>query len=136
MNISHTPEPNAQAPTAGDVLLLDSLIGVTIFDLNGLPQEYYGTVDGDDTRWIQIVFQAMGLQLLLGTAFQVSGFRHAIIHDASHPVAVFKLRTCCVAFLINPANFHDVTAWLVAQIDNVNLSDLLADQRFSVVVKS
>jgi hypothetical protein len=38
--------------------MLENIVGVAIFDFNGLPQEYFITADNESTSWVQLVFQA------------------------------------------------------------------------------
>jgi hypothetical protein len=135
MNIPHMPKPNSQSPSAAGTFCLDSVIGVTIFDLNGLPKEYYGTPENDDTSWIQVVFQALGLEMLFESAFQFGKLQYSIIHDTPNPAVVFKMRTYCVAFLLSPINFRDVAERLATQIDQFHPGMPAADPRFSTVVR-
>ncbi|MEB3211205.1 MAG: hypothetical protein VKL39_07615 [Leptolyngbyaceae bacterium] len=135
VNIQNVPNLKHQTASEGKSFSLDSVLGVTIFDLNGLPKEYYGTVENDDTSWIQVVFQTLGLELLFESAFQLGHFQYSIIHDTPNPAIVFKLRTYCVAFLLSPVNFRDVADRIAAQINHFDPSLPISDPRFSVVVK-
>jgi len=123
-------------PSEARSFCLDSIVGITIFDLNGFPKTYYGTVDNDDTDWIQGVFQALGLELLIESAFQFGKFQCSIVYDMPNPAVVFRLHTCCVAFLLGPMNYRDVAERIATQIDQFDPNLPATDPRFSVVVSS
>ncbi|NJL42104.1 MAG: hypothetical protein HC899_39840 [Leptolyngbyaceae cyanobacterium SM1_4_3] len=48
----------------------DRVLGAAIFDLSGLPKDYYISAESADISWVQTIFQALGLQGLLTTSFQ------------------------------------------------------------------
>jgi hypothetical protein len=57
---------------------VDTILGVALFDNDGLPQEYFITSTHRDTTWIQIVFQSLGLQSLLTASFRFAPLQHAV----------------------------------------------------------
>jgi hypothetical protein len=54
--------------------------GAGIFDLSGLPKEYFTTAESTDSDWVQTVFQELGLQALLLSVCQLEDFRYARIY--------------------------------------------------------
>ncbi len=92
------PHPAASTTTLSPI---DVLLGAAIFDLNGLPKEYFMARDRDDARWVQTVFQALGLQSLLASSLQLEGFRHVIIHGSDGHAIVVRQKNCYAALLLS-----------------------------------
>ena len=58
---------------------ITDILGVAIFDTNGLPREYFVTEEDPSTRWVQLVFQALGLRSLLASSLTLEGFQQVTI---------------------------------------------------------
>jgi hypothetical protein len=80
----------------------DAIIGAAIFDLNGLPKEYFTTATTADVSWVQTIFQVLGLQSLLVSSFKLDGFRHANIRGLEYQAIVVRQKSCHVALLLLP----------------------------------
>jgi predicted regulator of Ras-like GTPase activity (Roadblock/LC7/MglB family) len=86
------------------VTYLNNVIGAAIFDLSGLPKEYFTTRESADVSWVQTIFQALGLQSLLMSSLQLEGFRHVIIHGQAYRAIVIKQKTRYIAILVCQTN--------------------------------
>ncbi len=108
----------------------DQILGAAVFDPSGLPKDYYIPISNADIGWIQTIFQVLGLQALLNSAFQVEGFRHAVIHGTHFHALIIRKPTCYVALLIQQSNIV-ISAQLIdwaTQFDPASLAD---DPRFT-----
>lgn len=85
MTDSASATPTGGSSYACDV---DTILGVALFDASGLPQEYFITPEHQETIWIQMVFQALGLQSLLASAFNLDPLRHAIVRTKTADAVV------------------------------------------------
>lgn len=115
---------------AFSVSYLDQILGAAIFDLTGLPKDYYISTETVDISWVQSIFQALGLQALLTSSFQLKDFRHAVIHGAHFHAIVIRQTECYVALLIRQNDAlipEDLIEWALT-FDPVLLAD---DPRFS-----
>lgn len=113
------PEQPSHIVDGSNVDILNDILGVAIFDMNGLPQEYYTTPDNRSTSWVQTVFQALGLKSLLIASLKLEGFQHIIIHTNEHDAVVVRYKNAYTAFLLkNVQRFiadipgHDLGEWL------------------------
>ena len=70
------PELNSSAKTS---FKITDILGVALFDLNGLPREYFVTAKNPTTDWVQIVFQALGVRSLLASSLELKDFRQVTI---------------------------------------------------------
>ncbi|XGW00216.1 MAG: hypothetical protein ACAF41_14920 [Leptolyngbya sp. BL-A-14] len=80
----------------------DYVAGAAVFDLNGLPKEYFTTPESDNMSWVQTIFQALGLRSLLMSSLQVEGFHHATILGTDYAAVVVKQKATYVALLVQP----------------------------------
>ncbi|HZG37254.1 MAG TPA: hypothetical protein VEZ50_01120 [Nodosilinea sp.] len=80
--------------------MLENIVGVAIFDFNGLPQEYFITADNESTSWVQLVFQALGLKSLLMSSLQLEGFSHITIELDQQTAIVVRTKEEYVALLM------------------------------------
>jgi predicted regulator of Ras-like GTPase activity (Roadblock/LC7/MglB family) len=112
-----------------NVSYLDSVIGVAIFDLNGLPKEYFITSKSSDGNWIQASFQAIGLQSLLMSSLRLEGFRHTVIHGKEHRTIVIKQKTRYLAVLLPVA--EAVSPEFLRWAQEFEPTSLKADPRFT-----
>ncbi len=78
----------------------DYIVGAAIFDLNGLPKEYFTTSESSNMSWVQTIFQALGLRSLLISSLQLEGFHHATIYGAEHCAVVVKQKNQYTAMLL------------------------------------
>ncbi|MBD0337435.1 MAG: hypothetical protein ICV62_18265 [Cyanobacteria bacterium Co-bin13] len=91
--------------------MLDEILGVAIFDLNGLPREYFVTPENQSTSWVQIVFQALGLKSLLMSSLKLDSFQHISIHLDQQTAVVMRSKSAYVAILLKgPRHFPSDTA--------------------------
>ncbi|MEL6249160.1 MAG: hypothetical protein AAFY78_09115 [Cyanobacteria bacterium J06648_16] len=75
--MTSTPlEPSRSGAYDTDV---NAITGIAIFDVNGLPQEYFITPENRDTAWVQLVFQSLGLQSLTAEALQLGQLQHTVV---------------------------------------------------------
>jgi hypothetical protein len=84
----------------------NSVIGAAIFDLSGLPKEFFATTTNEDASWVQAIFQALGLQLLLTSSLRLEGFRHAIVRGSDYWAVVVKQKSQYTALLVNQQKFE------------------------------
>lgn len=82
----------------------DSIIGAAIFDLSGLPKEYFTTAESNDVSWVQTIFQALGLQSLLISSLQLEGFRHAVVHGSGYRAIVVRQKARYTALLMRQSD--------------------------------
>ena len=80
--------------------LINEILGVAIFDLNGLPREYFVTAENENTHWVQIVFQALGLKSLLMSSMKLDNFHHICIDLNQQTAVVVRTKNAYVALLI------------------------------------
>lgn len=60
-------------------LQIEDILGIAVFDTNGLPCQYFITEESPSTSWVQIVFQALGLRTLLASSLELEGFQQITI---------------------------------------------------------
>lgn len=110
----------------------DRILGAAIFDLSGLPKDYYISIESADISWIQTIFQALGLQGLLTSSFRVDGFRHAVIHGMHCHAVIVRQSNCYVAILIRQSDIlrsEDLAQWA----NDFDPTTLASDPRFSSI---
>jgi predicted regulator of Ras-like GTPase activity (Roadblock/LC7/MglB family) len=110
MTTVKAPEPTGKSsPLASQEGILNSILGVAIFDLNSLPKEYYITDENDNTNWVQLVFQALGLKSLLMSSLKLDGFLHISIGFSQQTAIVVRAKNDYIALLMRePILFKDV----------------------------
>ncbi|MBW4465444.1 MAG: hypothetical protein KME07_08385 [Pegethrix bostrychoides GSE-TBD4-15B] len=109
---------------------LDQILGAAIFDPSGLPKSYYVSLETADISWVQTIFQALGLQALLQSTFQVDEFRHAVIHGTHYHALIVRKSSCYVAILIRQRELFVSEALIdwALQFDPATLAE---DSRFT-----
>lgn len=115
---------------ASSVSYLERILGAAIFDENGLPKQYYISVEDADISWVQTIFQTLGIQVLLNSAFQLQGFSHAVIQGTYFHAIIIWRQNRYVALLIRqtePVISEDVIEW-ATEFDPTQLA---TDPRFS-----
>lgn len=83
----------------------DHVLGVAIFDANGLPQEYFVTPENKTTHWVQIVFQALGLKPLLMSSLGLDGFHHVSTILGENTAIVVRGKKTYIALLVKGQYF-------------------------------
>lgn len=110
----------------------ESVIGAAIFDLSGLPKEYFTTHESNDVSWVQTIFQALGLQSLLMSSLRLEGFRHVVVHGKGYRAIVLKQKTCYTAILVRQTN-EAITGAFIKWAQEFQPSDLKSDPRFQAI---
>jgi hypothetical protein len=110
----------------------DHIIGAAIFDLNGLPREYFATEDNHNMSWVQTIFQALGLRSLLMASLQLEGFHHATIYGTEYCAIIVKQRAHYTALLISHNDLEAINERFIQWVHNFQLSDLHDNPRFQV----
>lgn len=107
----------------------DLIVGAAVFDLNGLPKEYFVTAETANMSWVQTIFQALGLRSLLMSSLQLEGFQHATVRGETFCALVVKQRSQYTALLLR--HQEDVLAEpLIQWAQNFQMSELKQDPRF------
>ena len=97
---SSTPssfEINNNLPTAQQIL------GVAIFDAQGLPREYFLTAQHSETDWLQVTLQSLGLQQLFKFEMELPSLNHAIIRTNAGNIAIVPSTEGFIAILLKRA---------------------------------
>jgi hypothetical protein len=111
----------------------DSIIGAAIFDLSGLPKEYFTTTDSSDIVWVQTIFQALGLQSLLTSSLRLEGFRHAIVHGKEYRAIVVRQKARYTALLLQHTDADLTSEEFIQWAIEFDPAGLRAHPRFNVV---
>lgn len=109
---------------------LDRILGAAVFDLSGLPRDYFIASESADLSWVQTIFQTLGLQALLDSSFQLSGFRHALIHSAHFQAVIVQRNDCYLALLVHQKDAPDLDD-LIEWAMSFDYRVLAGDPRFS-----
>ena len=120
-------QPNQTAFSIKDVL------GVAIFDLNGLPREYFITEENPSIHWVQLVFQALGLRSLLSHSLSVEGFQQMTIRLENTTTIVVHRYQDYIALQLKGQHALDQETTrmsLMALIDTLNLETLNGHSHF------
>lgn len=110
----------------------DDIVGAAIFDLNGLPKEYFTTAAGNNMSWVQTIFQALGLRSLLMSSLQLEGFHHVTILGHDYAAVVVKQKAHYVALLLQ-AQETAIDNAFIDWAQTFELSELKQNPRFQVV---
>lgn len=109
---------------------LDRILGAAVFDLSGLPRNYFISSESADLSWVQTIFQTLGLQALLDSSFQLTGFRHALIQSAHFQAVIVRQADCYLALLIHQKDILDLDN-LIEWATTFDYRVLANDARFS-----
>lgn len=110
---------------------LDYIVGAAIFDLNGLPKEYFTTSDTGNMSWVQTIFQALGLRSLLMSSLQLEGFHHVTIHGMDYCAVVVKQKSHYTALLVQQGE-EAITEAFIQWAQNFQPGQLKQDPRFHI----
>lgn len=108
------------------------VIGAAIFDLSGLPKEYFTTEESHDVGWVQTIFQALGLQSLLTSSMRLEGFRYVVVHNKGYRAIVVKQKASYTAILVQRTD-EAVSDELIQWAQTFKPEALRTDPRFSAV---
>jgi hypothetical protein len=111
----------------------DSVIGAAIFDLSGLPKEYFTTVESNDVSWVQTIFQALGLQSLLMSSLRLEGFRHAIVRSNEYWAIVVRQKSSYTALLVRQSDFDIMSDSFIHWTQDFEPAILRTHPRFSTL---
>ncbi|MDX2240105.1 MAG: hypothetical protein NW224_05410 [Leptolyngbyaceae cyanobacterium bins.302] len=111
------------------MVYLNDVIGAAIFDLNGLPKEYFTTVDNTGMSWVQTIFQALGLRSLLTSSLQLENFHHAAIQSSDYCAIIVKQRTHYTALLLNQKT-EEISTDVIHWAQSFELDALRQNPRF------
>lgn len=111
----------------------NSIVGAAIFDLSGLPKEYFTTSESSDVSWVQTIFQALGLQSLLMSSLRLEGFRHAVIHGQDYLAVVVRQRVRYMALLVHREELQVISEGFLIWSLDFEPSILRTHPRFSAV---
>lgn len=111
----------------------DCIIGAAVFDLNGLPKQYFSLAQSNTQEWMQAIFQALGLRSLLMASLQLEGFHHALIHSGQASAVIVRQSNCYTALLLSQSCSGQVNPSLIEWIHGFNCNSLRQDSRFQVI---
>ena len=111
---------NAQSLRATDLLNIDQILGVAVFNSGGLPADSFITPQHKDIAWIQLAFQSLGLQQLLISEMQLPQLDHVMIRTKVGNIVIVRSATDgYIALLIKrllpqerPSIDSDLAAWI------------------------
>ena len=109
----------------------DYIVGAAIFDLNGLPKDYFTTADNHSMSWVQTIFQALGLRSLLMSSLQLEGFHHATIYGTEYCAVVVKQKNHYTALLVKQKD-DIVNEAFIQWVQTFQLNDLKQNPRFQL----
>jgi hypothetical protein len=112
---------------------INSVVGAAIFDLSGLPKEYFITSENADVSWVQTVFQALGLQSLLISSLRLEGFRYALSYGTGYCAIVVRQKTRYLALLARQDNLSGISDSFIQEMQDLEPDTLRNDTRFSLV---
>ncbi len=124
--------PNTESPPPVSVSpspCIEHILGAAIFDLSGLPKEYFTTVDENSMNWVQTIFQALGLRSLLTAFLQLEGFHYAAVQGEGHCAIVVKQKNLYVALLLRQDN-EEISEQLVKWVQTFQPEVLRNHPRF------
>ncbi len=109
---------------------MNAVVGVAVFDWNGLPKEYFTTDENRDVSWVQTVFQILGLRSLLMSSLHLEGFQHATVSDGQYHALIVKQREYYMAMLISRSMLPEVTEPFIRWAQAFNYSNLSNNPRY------
>ncbi|MBX2866260.1 MAG: hypothetical protein KTR27_22145 [Leptolyngbyaceae cyanobacterium MAG.088] len=95
---------------------VDQILGLAVFDPVGLPRDYFITLQHENTEWIQLVFQLLGLQQLMVSTMTLPRLGHAMMRTKVGNIVVICVDQGYIALLIKRAlpqeRPHVTSAWV------------------------
>ncbi len=82
---------------------VEQILGLAVFDAAGLPRDYFITPQHEDIEWIQLVFQALGLQQLMVSTMGLPVLSHAMLRTKAGNVVVICCQQRYIALLLKRA---------------------------------
>lgn len=120
-----------ESPTSAVNLTIDHILGVAIFDLNGLPKEYYTTGQYQDISWVQTIFQALGLRSLLMSSLRLEGFSNSVVYGTDYCAIVVKQRNCYLAAIVHNAIFDQQSGALIDWLQQIDPNQFRTNEQFT-----
>ena len=109
---------------------MNYVVGAAVFDLNGLPKDYYTSEESHSINWVQTIFQALGLRSLLMSSLQLEGFHHAVINGSGYSAIVVKQSSRYTAMLIRRTEHNSITSALIRWVQEFEPNQLRNNDRF------
>ena len=106
------------------------ILGAAIFDLNGLPHDYFTTVDYQDIGWVQTAFQALGLRSLLTSSLQIETFQYSIVHGTEYCTLITKQTQGYIAMIVSHDVFQQQSEQLIAWMQTLSPETLVTISHF------
>ncbi|MGK7887956.1 MAG: hypothetical protein AB4042_01385 [Leptolyngbyaceae cyanobacterium] len=126
-----TMPSDIKSPTSTLKLTIDHILGAAIFDLNGLPREYYTTQQYQDISWVQTIFQALGLRSLLMSSLRLEGFNYSVVYGTDYCALVVKQRQCYLAAIVENTVFDQQSAVLIDWMQQIDPSQFRSNEQFT-----
>lgn len=129
------PQPSSSAVTACLLMpFAERLLGAAVFDFNGLPREYFvNREEKEDVRWVQVIFQALGLQSLLASSLQLEGFRHVVIDSSDCFAVVVRHKSGYISLLLQREGTNPLSRSVIQWAHELEPHLLREDPRFKAV---
>lgn len=131
MSSNHTSGAKPNPPDQDEhAAYSNNIVGAAIFDLNGLPKEYFTSGESSNMSWVQTIFQALGLRSLLMSSLQLEGFHHAVIQGPDCCAVVVKQPARYMALLLQQTEPGVMTDAFVQWVQRFEPSVLKTHPRF------
>ena len=114
----------------------EQILGLAVFDAQGLPRDSFITPQHKDTEWVQLVFQSLGLQQLLATEMELPQLDHAIIRTKIGNIVIIRSPQGYIALLLKrllPQEHPNVTRDWVEWICNFEKNIVRRHSNFKAV---
>lgn len=95
------------------------ILGAAVFDLNGLPKDYFTSIDYQDIGWVQTAFQALGLRSLLTSSLQLEIFQYSIVHGTEQCTLITKQAQGYLAVIVTQKVFQEQSDQLIQWIQTL-----------------
>lgn len=130
------PTSKPQPLTAVSVPNIEQILGVAVFDAMGLPCDYFITSQHQDTEWVQLVFQSLGLQQLVASTMDLAALKHGMIRTKVGNIIIVCGQNRYIAMLVKrslPQERPQIDDDLVNWICNFEATVLRNDSTFRSV---
>ena len=95
--------PTPQSLKSVELPNVEQILGLAVFDAQGLPCESFITPQHKDTEWVQLVFQSLGLQYLMAAEMELPPLDHAMIRTKVGNIVVVRSQQGYVALFLKRA---------------------------------